>query len=45
MGPPSQPPPPPQVTIQQEQVVIQQAPAQPAKPSRLGGGLGQVVGV
>jgi len=36
MGPPSQPPPP-------QQVVIQQAPAQPAKPSRLGGGLGQVL--
>ena len=39
MGPPSQPPPP-------QQVVIQQAPpAQPAKPSRLGGGLGQMVRV
>ena len=38
MGPSSQPPPPP--------VVIQQVPAQPAKPSRFGGGgLSQVVRV
>ena len=38
MGPPSQPPPP-------QPVIIQQAPPEPAKQSRFGGGLGRVVRV